>query len=69
MYLSYFVTIMYNITSYPLYYNSTLSDKLKEKPYIDKLIYIRELNRVSVTECLSYIYLANSLCYTKLSLL
>ena len=28
----------------------------------------RELNRVSVTKCLPYIHLANSLYYTKLSL-
>jgi len=68
-YLSYFVTIMYNVTSHLLYYNSRLSNKLKEEPCIDKLIYIRELDRVPVTECLPYIYLANSLYYTKPSLL
>ena len=28
-------------------------------------IYIRKLDKVSSTECLFYIYLANSLCYTK----
>ena len=28
-------------------------------------IYTRELDGVPVTKCLPYIYLANSLCYTK----
>ena len=28
---------------------------------------IREINRVLATKCLSYIYLANSLCYTNLA--
>ena len=32
-------------------------------------VYTRELNRVPDTKCLSYIYLANNLCYTKPSLL
>jgi len=41
--------------------------KLRKKSCIR--VNTRELNGVLVTECLSYIYLANSLYYTKPSLL
>jgi len=41
--------------------------KTKEKSCIR--INIRKLNRVPVTKYLSYIYLANSLCYTNLAYL
>ena len=47
-------------------YNLSLSNKSKEKPYIEFIQ--RELDEVPVTKCLSYIYLANDLCYTKPSL-
>jgi len=43
------------------------SVKTKDKPYIK--VNIRELNRVSSTKCLSYIYWANSPYYNKSSLL
>jgi len=40
--------------------------KLEEEPCIR--INTRELDKVPSTKCLPYIYLANSLCYTKSSL-
>ena len=49
------------------YYNLRLRVRLKQKHYIR--VDIRELNGVLSTKCLPYIYQANSLYYTKPSLL
>jgi len=45
------------------FYNLSSSVRAKEESCIR--VHTRELNRVSSIKCLSYIYLANSLCYTK----
>jgi len=54
---------LYRLTS--LLQHKSQSIRIKEEPCIR--VNTRELNGVPATKCLSYIHLANSLCYTNLA--